>query len=320
MSQPVYDVVCAGIVVADHVCAPVERMPASGELVLTERMELTVGGCASNAAVDLAKLGLRVAIVGTVGTDAFGRFCRRTLETAGVDCSHLGESATSETSATLVINTRGEDRRFIHSIGANREFTGREVSPDLIAQCRVLALGGYCLSETLSPKNVAEMFRDARNSGTTTVLDVVLPQPADYWPLLKPVLPLTDLFLPNEDEARMITGLNDPLEQAQRFRAAGAKCVVVTCGGEGAVLVDDKVRLRAGVHPVEYLDGTGSGDAFASGFIFGLLQGAGVEDCLRYGTALGANCVRATGATGGALTADELRDFVDRQELPIEEL
>lgn len=320
MASDRYDCLCAGIVVADHVCDPVDHVPAPGELVLSARMELSIGGCASNVAVDLAKLGCRTTVAGKIGRDVFGRFIRDSLAAAGVHCGHLGESPSTETSGTLVINTRGEDRRFIHTVGANAEFDGSEVTPELIRCCRTLYLGGYCLSEQPSAERVAAVFHEARRADVTTVLDVVIPGPGDWWPRLRPVLPVTDVFLPNEDEARLITGLDDPLEQAQAFHRAGAKTVVVTGGRNGAVLVSDAMRLRAAAYPIEFVDGTGSGDAFAAGYVYGLLKHAGAMACLRYGSALGASCVRGTGATTQIFTAEELEAFVAEHRLPISEL
>ena len=320
MTTAKYDCLCAGIIVADHVCEPIERVPGPGELVLTARTELAIGGCASNVAVDLARLGRRVAVVGRVGDDVFGDFVGRALESAGVDCRHLARSQTAETSGTLIINTRGEDRRFIHSKGANDEFTGREISRELIAGARVLYLGGFGLNALLTAANVQTLFEQARDAGVITVLDVVLPGPADYWSLLRPVLPWTDVFLPNEDEAALITGSDDPLQQAEQFRAAGAGTVVVTCGGRGAVLVSPSVRLRAEGYCVDFVDGTGSGDAFDAGYIHGLLDGCPPDDCLRYGSALGASCVRATGATNGVFNHLQLDEFVATNELSITHL
>lgn len=320
MNAPAFDCICAGIVVADHICEPVDHLPAAGQLVITNRMELSLGGCASNVAVDLARLGQRVAVVGRVGDDAFGSFACDELRRAGVDCRHLIASPTAETSGTLVINVRGEDRRFIHSTGANAEFDGSDVTPEIIAGGRVLYLGGYCLSATLSPGNVAAMFQRARTAGVTTVLDVVVPQNADYWPLLEPVLPWTDVFFPNNDEAAAITGLSDPLRQAEAFHRAGARTAVVTCGADGAVLVSDNLKLRASAYPVEFIDGTGSGDAFGAGYIYGLLSGADAAGCLAYGSALGASCVGCTGATPGVFDRRQLEEFLAAHELGISRL
>ena len=61
------EVLCAGIVVADHICTPIAHLPAAGELVLADRLLLTTGGCAANVAVDLVKLGVRATVLGRVG-------------------------------------------------------------------------------------------------------------------------------------------------------------------------------------------------------------------------------------------------------------
>jgi len=71
MSESV-EVLCAGIVVADHVCTPVPHC-GRRRAVMADGMLLTIGGCAANAAVDLARMGVRAAIVGRVGADVFGR-------------------------------------------------------------------------------------------------------------------------------------------------------------------------------------------------------------------------------------------------------
>ena len=184
----------------------------------------------------------------------------------------------------------------------------------------MLYLGGYCLCEELAPSEVARAFQTARSAGVLTVLDVVLADPQTAWGRLLEVLPLTDVFLPNSDEAAAITGLTDPLAQAERFHEAGAKTVVVTCGEEGAVLVSETARLKAGAYPIEYIDGTGSGDAFAAGFIHGLLADADWETCLRLGSALGASCVRAAGASTGVFTAKELAEFYASHPLKIDSL
>lgn len=313
------DVLCAGIIVADHVCRPIAAMPPPGGLVLTPGMELTVGGCAANVAVDLAQLGRRVAVAGCVGDDAFGRHVADHLRGAGIDCADVRVSDRRETACTMVVNVAGEDRRFIHALGANAEFTGGDLSGGRIAQARVLYVGGYGLVESLSPRNVVRLFQEASRQGAATVLDVVLAEPRDFSEWFGCVLPLTDVFLPNSDEARLLTGIDDPLQQAETFCAAGAKTAVVTAGEAGAVLVSGKTRLRAAAHRVEAIDGTGSGDAFLAGFLHALLDGRDLAAALRSGAALGACCVRHAGATTGIPTAGELQAMVDSQPLAVEE-
>lgn len=314
------EVLCCGIVVADHVCTPIARIPAAGELVLAERILLTLGGCAANAAVDLAKMGVSAGIAARVGGDVFGRVVADLLRDAEVDVTSLRSSPDADTSQTLILNVAGEDRRFVHSFGANAEFRAADIPLDIACQAKVLYVGGYLVMPRLDAHELADVFRQVRALGVLTVLDVVTPRAADYLPRLTPLLPHVDVFLPNDHEAEILSGETDPVRQAEFFRALGAHTVVITCGGNGSILVDDRRRLRAGVFPVEYVDGSGGGDAFDAGYICGLLQGLAPEGCLRLASALGASCVRAVGTTPGVFTRAECDDFLARHSLSIESL
>src|SRR5690606_34560269 len=115
---------------------------------------------------------------------------------------------------TLIVNVAGEDRRFIHTFGANAAFRAADIPLERVRQCRVLYLGGYLLMGEVHADELAEVFATARAAGVQTVLDVVTPGPGDYLPRLAPVLPHVDVFLPNDHEAGLITGETDPLRQA----------------------------------------------------------------------------------------------------------
>lgn len=309
------DCLSVGVLVADHLCTPISHLPRAGELVLADRLELAIGGCAANAAIDLARLGVQVGVIGCVGQDAFGRFIVETLDAAGAEISGIVRLEGVGTSGTLIINVQGEDRRFIHTMGANAHVKAEHIPLERVRQARVLYVGGYLLMPALEHTALAALFRQARLWGVKTVLDVVLPGPGDYWPRLEPLLPQTDVFLPNDDEAAAITGEHDPRRQAERFKEAGAGTVVITCGGRGSVLVTDGLRLEAGVYPTTYVGGTGAGDAFDAGYIAGLLEGADPQRCLEWGSALGASCVRAVGATESVFSRAEAEAFMRTHRL-----
>jgi sugar/nucleoside kinase (ribokinase family) len=319
MSQPA-DVLCAGIVVADHVCTPISHLPAAGELVLAERLLLTIGGCAANVAVDLARMDRTPAVVGRVGGDVFGRVVADMLREHRVDVSAVQISPGCDTSQTLIVNVAGQDRRFIHTFGTNAEFRAADIPAERVAHCRVLYLGGYLVMPQVDQDELAEVFAGARRAGARTVLDVVTPGPGAYLPRLERLLPHVDVFLPNNHEAELITGERDPLRQAEAFRRLGVGTAIITMGGEGTLLVGERLRLKAGVYPVEFVDGSGGGDAFAAGFICGLLRNLGPEDCLRLASALGASCVRAVGTTTSVFTRAECDAFLREHRLPIERL
>jgi sugar/nucleoside kinase (ribokinase family) len=312
------DVLCAGIIVADHVCAPIEHLPAAGELVTAERMLLTIGGCAANAAVDLVKMGVAATVVGRVGGDIFGRVVRELLREQGVDGSGIQVSPEAETSQTLIVNVAGQDRRFIHTFGANAEFRAADIPMEALGRCRVLYVGGYLVMPRLVQEELAAVFAAARRAGVRTVLDVVAPGRGDYLSRLERLLPHVDVFLPNNHEAELISGETEPLRQAEFFHRMGAGTVVITLGGEGSVLLQDGLRLRAGAFAVPYVDGSGGGDAFDAGYICGLLRGLDAEGCLRLASALGASCVRAIGTTPGVFTRAECEQFLQENMLRVE--
>lgn len=311
------DCVSVGVLVADHLCAPISHMPAPGELVLADHLLLTIGGCASNAAVDMCRLGIKVAVAGCVGNDSFGSFITDTLAAAGADTTSVKRLTDVGTSGTLIINVVNQDRRFVHTMGANARLTAADIPWERVQSAKVLYVGGYLLMPALRVDELTPLFRRARAAGVTTVLDVVLPGKDDYWPRLEMLLPEVDVFLPNDDEARLITGQEDPKQQALQFQSAGAKTVVITCGGRGTILVHDKLRMEADTYPVTYVGGTGAGDAFDAGYIAGILARGDPETCLKWGSALGASCVRSIGATDSVFTREEALDFMRRHTLRI---
>lgn len=314
------DCLCAGILFADYTCVPISHCPKPGELVKTEGIRLALGGCAANAGLDLAKLGVRVGVSGCVGQDAFGQFIIDSLAQGGVDVAGIHKVTEMGTASTMVINVQGEDRRFVSTPGASNAFCVEHIPAAWVREAKVFYIGGYLMMPKLETDAMVELFRQARQAGTKTVLDVVLMGGDHYWKTLQKILPVTDVFLPNDDEAALITGTRDAFEQADRFRAAGAGTVVITQGAKGTVLVSDGLRVRADVYPTEYVGGTGAGDAFDAGYIAGMLKGEDPLGCLRWGSALGASCVRSVSATESVFTRPEAQAFIERHPLKIQRL
>ncbi|MBY0231708.1 MAG: hypothetical protein K2W96_20675, partial [Gemmataceae bacterium] len=249
--------------------------------------------------------------------DVFGRVVAGMLADAGADVSAVAVRPGSDTSQTLIVNVKGQDRRFIHAFGANADFRASDIPADL-SGAGILYVGGYLILPALDPRELAETLRRARAAGVKTVLDVVTPGPADYLPRLAPVLPHVDVFLPNDHEGLLITGLADPMAQAERFLSMGAKTAIITMAERGSVLASEGLRLRAGSFSMPFVDGTGGGDAFAAGFMAGMLRGAPPEECLRIASAVGASCVRAIGTTAGVFSRQELDGFLGKNALAVE--
>lgn len=315
-------VVCAGIMVADHICEPLDRLPEAGELLTTDRQMLTVGGCALNTAVDLRKLGVHTKVVGVVGDDGFGDFLSCEAARFGLDSSGIRVTSEFPTSQTMILPVKGEDRRFIHSFGANQALHADEdLQPSVIQGAEVLYVGGYMILPRLPQDELVPVFQWCRDNGVKTVLDVVTPgKTSGLLAQLDRLLPVTDVFLPNDDEGRNITGRPDPLDQARQFHDMGARTVAITCGSRGSVVIGPDGAYRAGVYPMDVVDSTGGGDAFDAGYIVGLLEGWPTSRCVAFASAIGASAVRALGTTAGVFHRDEADRFVEAHHLEIEPL
>jgi sugar/nucleoside kinase (ribokinase family) len=311
-------VVCAGLVVADHLCPPIPHLPRAGELVTVDELVLNIGGGAANTAVDLARLGVRAAVRARVGDDIFGRFATETLQANRVDTGPLMIDRELPTSQTLVVNVRGEDRRFIHCVGANAGFVAADLDAVLENPPRVLHIGYFLILPRLDSAGLAERFSRARQAGTITLLDVATPGPGRYLEPLAAVLPHTDVFVPNTDEAELILGERDPERQALAFHEMGARRVVITRGEGGVVSVSDNLRVKLATYPISFVDGSGGGDAFNAGYIVGLLEGRSELECLKLASAVGASCVRAVGTTAGVFTRAAAEEFVSSHQLNVE--
>jgi sugar/nucleoside kinase (ribokinase family) len=135
---------------------------------------------------------------------------------------------------------------------------------------------------------------------------------------IRPALPYTDLFLPNQDEARALTGRDDPAEQAEVLaRLSPNATIVITQGSAGALARRGQETLRAAAFRVDAIDESGSGDAFDAGFLVGMLEGWPLEESLRFASAVGASCTRALGCHDGVFSFEEARAFAARNPLEV---
>ena len=288
-------VVCAGILVADTFCGPMERVPNPGELIQVGPFVFRSGGCAANTAICLAKQNVPSLVAGKVGQDVAGQAILEDLAGGGIDVSSVSRSETSPTSQTFILICEGEDRRFVHSFGANAEFNAEDLEQAVAPGAVIVYVGGFMALPNLRADRLAEVLGRAKKQGATTVLDVVVPAHLEDMGSLWQVLPSVDVFLPNEDEARKCTGLDDGLDQAMAMRARGAGTVVLTMGERGALVVGADGCSHVAAVPVECVDPSGGGDAFAAGLIKGLVQDWPMTKAVQLGAVLGASCVQAVG-------------------------
>ncbi len=304
-------VLCIGDMTADVLASPVRKLPAPGEVSMTDRIVVSPGGNALNTAIALRRLGESVRLVSSLGDDAFGDMLISQLEALGLDLRDVRREPGCATPTTLVYRTHDEDRRYIGALGAAERFTGEGISPDVIPEDGVLLAAGYLKLRAWNDDALAELFRAARRRRCQVVLNVCLPLeghvPAERCLRL---LPLVDVFVVNEDEARVLTSEPDPVCQAKFLRNAGTRRVIVTRASEGLYAQDGSGVVQMGAFTVPLVDPSGCGDCFNAGLIAGLLRGGNMLETLQLASAVGALAATALGCTNGVPPMADVERFV----------
>ncbi len=135
-------IICLGILVADIVGRPLRTVPDLGKLVLVDEMSLHTGGCATNTATALARLGLPVEVIGKVGLDSFGDFVLNALAERSIGTRGVMRDKEEGTSATMVMVAPDGERRFVHYIGANACLTLEDIDLTMVEAGSILHVAG----------------------------------------------------------------------------------------------------------------------------------------------------------------------------------
>lgn len=260
---------------------------------LASDCNLVLGGSSSITAFNLSRLGTKVAFAGVIGHDLFGNFVEEKLVGAGVDIKFLRRTDTQKTGVTIWYSCHGA-RAGITYPGTIATLDASDIGDDALKSARHLHVGAYFLLSQFHA-GAAKLFARAKALGLTTSVDCNY-DPAERWDSnLWAVLEHTDLFFPNEDEARAITRTPNAAAAA-RALAAVAQAVVVKRGAQGALIATRTREFEVPAIPVEVVDTTGAGDSFNAGFLSRFMRGEDLEACAEAG-ALAAS--RNIGKVGG---------------------
>jgi ribokinase len=285
------------------------RLPRAGETVSGGSFATFPGGKGANQAVACARLGARVAMVGRVGRDPFGRQLVDGLTRDGVDVTHVRTDPEAPTGVAF-IGVDGEGRNMIMvASGANTRVTAADVDEarDVIAGARVLLLQLEVPIEA-----VLHAAAVARAAGVLVCLD-----PAPAGPLPDTLYASVDVINPNEIEAQQLTGIEvrsiaDAERAAVALRERGPRIAVVKMGERGAFYVAPDGRGHVPAMPAKAVDTTAAGDAFAAALGLALGEGRRVADAVTFATRVAGIKVTRVGAQAGMPTRVEVEEAMGR--------
>ncbi|MFI6376609.1 ribokinase [Streptomyces sp. NPDC050546] len=297
-----YDLLVVGSANADLVIG-VERRPGAGETVLGSDLAVHPGGKGANQAVAAARLGARTALLARVGDDAHGRLLLESQREAGVDTVGVLVGGAPTGVALITVDPSG-DNSIVVSPGANGRLAPEDVSAAacLFQSSRVVSAQLEIPLETVVAvvRNLAPESRFVLN-------------PSPPRPLPPEVLAACDPLIVNEHEAKVILGSSavgdSPEDWARILLAKGPRSVVVTLGGEGALVASSEGVSRVPSVKVDAVDTTGAGDAFTAALAFRLGAGESLAEAAAYAARVGAATVTKEGAQASFPTAAEVAEL-----------
>lgn len=298
-----YDILVVGELNADLILRG-DVTPEFGQVEkLLDDATLAVGSSSAIFACGAAQLGLKVAFMGKVGDDEFGRFMLNSMAKRGVNVSAVVVDSAIKTGLTVILS-RGADRAMLTYLGGSIGSLRRsDVADSLLQQARHLHMGSYYLQGELCAETPA-LFQRAHKLGLTTSLDTNY-DPTEQWQGgVADVLPHTDIFLPNEIELTRIGGSDEFATALQNLGRFGAK-VIAKLGARGAMTIENGNVLTAPALKVDVVDTTGAGDTFDAGFLYGWLNGWEMQQSMRLGCVCGSLSAKVAGGVNGQPTLEE---------------
>jgi 5-dehydro-2-deoxygluconokinase len=284
-----------------------------------------VGGCPTNVSVGTRRLGLRSALLTAVGDDQVGDFVLHFLDSEQVETSYIPRKAGHRTSAVLmsIMPPDHFPLTFYRDNCADIMLSIDDVSAAPVADSRLIFLTGTGLSRDPSRAATCYAAELARAVGTTVVVDldyrpIAWEDARAFGPTVRGLLRQAALAIGTEEEvlaAGSGPGSHDIDQAIGVLLQTGIEALILKRGERGAVVcrrgpTGDIVRNDVAPFPIEVLNVLGAGDAFASGFLYGYLQGWSLERAARLGNATGAIVVTRHGCANFMPTMPEVDAFV----------
>jgi ribokinase len=266
----------------------VPRAPARGQTLLGEDVRRGPGGKGANQAVACARLGRSVTMIGAVGADADGDWMVGLLRDEGIETGAIRRVGSPTGQAVIFVEPDGEST-IVVSPGANDRLTpeGLDSERDTIMSARcVLAQQEVSL---------AVVERAARLARGLFVLN-----PAPSRPVSAELLRRVDVLVPNRDELADLCGVVPSSDlkaiEAMARSIKGPRVVVVTLGGDGALVVEPDSSVLVPAEPVVSVDATAAGDTFCAALVDALLDDLTPVEATRWATRVAAVTVTRRGA------------------------
>jgi sugar/nucleoside kinase (ribokinase family) len=302
-----------GACILDVLGRPVETIPPGQGSVRLAEIRATAAGTAAGPAVDLAKLGASVRVIGALGDDLIGDIVAAAMARHGVDTAGLVRKKEAQTSATILPIRPNGERPALHVPGATRLFSRTDIDLEHITGSRALLIGAPDALAGLTGQELADVAKAASSQGALVAVDVLHPGRPQDLERLAPLLGQADWFLPNADQLLALTGRASLAGAMDDIVALGTRGVAVTLGADGCLVAtrQDPAAKALPALKVDVVDTTGCGDGFTAGMLAGLLLGADPVDAAWLGVACGSLVATGLGSDAGIEDLGQVLRFLE---------
>ena len=302
-----FDIVVVGELNPDLILSG-NVIPEFGQVEkLVNTAVLAIGSSSAIFACGAARLGLRVAFIGNVGVDLFGKYMCQSLDEYGIDTRGIVEDKNTPTGISVILST-GYDRAILTYPGTIPRLEFSDINQEIIREARHLHVGSYFIQKSLHP-GLSMLFDKAHEWGLSISLDTNFDPSGKWDDGLNQLLRKVDVFLPNALECQGIAGTAD-LEQALDYFQTRVKCLGLKLGKDGALLCLGTKKYKTAPIRVAVTDTVGAGDSFDAGFIYGYLAGWEPERILKFANICGGLSTRSPGGTAAQPSLEEAISYL----------
>ena len=292
-----------------------------------------VGGSPANIAVGLARLGKKVGFIGKVSDDQFGDYVTNFFKKEGIDVSHIFRATGGEKLGLTFteILSKDESSILMYRDGiADLMLNVDEVDEEYIASAKAILISGSALSQSPSREACLKAMFLAKKVNTRIIFDVDYrpynwknkDEIAVYYSL---VASNSDMIMGSREEFDLTEAISAPgrtdAESAKDWIAKGNKIVIIKHGKQGSTAYTaDGNSYSIKPFPVKAFKSFGGGDGYGSSFIYGLLSGWDIMDCLEMGSASASMLVSAHGCSLFMPTLEEVKAFIAKEKAEFGEM
>lgn len=306
-----YEVICVGAAIVDIPLQPVSKDIFEIESCPLEQIAMTIGGDAINEATILSRLGKKTALMSMVGKDAVGNFIIEACRKNGVDDTFVKMREDVDTSINIGLVTADGERTFVtNRNGSLWKMTVEDVDTERFSQARLLSLASIFNNPLLDGKALVHIFQEAKKNNLIICADMIKARQGGTLEDIREALKLVDYFLPNYEEACLITGKTELGEIAECLLGCGVKHVVIKNGKHGCYVKgrdEDAMEVPA-MKGITAIDTIGAGDNFVAGFITALLEGKSMKECAEFANVTASVSVESIGATTGVQNRSQVEE------------